>query len=161
MALHQQILAGTIRPPELTILPRQALPVARTPFVGRVTEVAQICAYLRTPDCRLLTLVGPGGMGKSRLALQAAHLLAPEFRTGSVFVPLAAVDTPEDLLATMASTMGFIFYGSADKEGQFLRYLAQKLALLVLDNFEQLLGGAGLVSRLLSAAPGVKCLATS
>jgi len=154
------------------------LPSPATPFVGREAELAQIEALLQDPGCRLISLVGLGGSGKTRLAIQAAAQRAdprdPQaFPHGVYFVGLAAVSTPEGVVATIADALGMPFdvrSGSSlalqAAQAQLLRYLAGKGVLLVLDNCEHLLaeggtGFAGLVSDLLAAAPGVKLIATS
>jgi predicted ATPase/DNA-binding SARP family transcriptional activator len=148
-------------------LPRHNLPAQLTPFVGRKTDLVQLAARLRDPTCRLLTIVGPGGMGKTRLALQTAQqVLASEaspaaFADGIFFVALAGVGSPDLLVSTMATTLNFTFYGNGDPKSQLLEHLRSKSLLLVLDNFEHLLDGAELVTELLAAAPGVKVLATS
>jgi predicted ATPase len=145
------------------------LPPQTTPFVGRETELARIANYLETPDCRLLTLVGLGGVGKTRLALQAAAANLALFQDGVFFVSLTAVDSPEALVAHLAGALNFSPGGPLDPKAQLLNYLRSKEVLLALDNFEQLLsvpaggkqGGADWVIEILRAAPRVKVLTTS
>ncbi|MCL4863265.1 MAG: hypothetical protein KJZ93_27925, partial [Caldilineaceae bacterium] len=153
----------------------------------RQTDLAQIAARLADPACRLLTIVGPGGMGKTRLALQAAQGtlefgfeildaaapgdnpkseiapkgLPPKFADGVFFVALAGVGSPDLLVSTIAAALDFTFYGSGEPKSQLLDYLKARSPLVVLDNCEHLLAGIELVSDLLAAAPGVKVLATS
>lgn len=162
------------------------LPVAITPFLGRERELVEIATRLQDPACRLLTLVGPGGTGKTRLALAAAQQLLdasfwlldtrqspgiPElkaksqnlyFPDGVFFVPLADVLTVDRLATTIASVLHFtLFRRDEEPLQQLTHYLADKRLLLVLDNFEHLLPGAELVKTLLTEAPGIKVLTTS
>ncbi len=156
--------------------PRRAivnLPTPVTKFVGREREMAEVKARLHNPGCRLLTLTGPGGIGKSRLALQAALNLAGElaahgnssagaaFSDGVFFVPLAGVSSSEFLVSAIAEALRFSFYGGDDVRVQLLAHLRDQNVLLVLDNFEHLLDGASLLADVLSGAPGVKFLVTS
>jgi predicted ATPase/DNA-binding SARP family transcriptional activator len=132
---------------------RSNLPMQPTPLVGRKREVAEILVLLR--EKRLLTLAGPGGVGKTRLAQQAASELAEEFRDGVWFVSLAALRDPKLVLPTVAQTLNV-------SESQTLEhYLREKQLLLVLDNFEQLLEAAPELAELLGQAPNLKLLVTS
>jgi len=148
---------------------RHNLPAQPTPLVGRADELAQIDRLLSDPACRLLTLVGPGGVGKTRMALQAAANRAAAFLEGVRFVPLTSLAAPEWIVPALAEAMPFSFYGREDPQTQLLSYLREKEMLLVLDNFEHLLpptnggdkGGAALAAEILTAAPGVKMLVTS
>ncbi|MBC8076015.1 MAG: tetratricopeptide repeat protein, partial [Chloroflexales bacterium] len=141
------------------------LPVQPTPFIGRERELADIAACLGDPDCRLLTLVGPGGSGKTRLALEAAAAQREHFGQGVYFVSLASVAAADMLRATLASEIGVAFYdrqeGAAEVTAQLLTALHNRRALLVLDNFEHLVGEAGLLADILAYAPQVKLLVTS
>jgi predicted ATPase/DNA-binding SARP family transcriptional activator len=143
--------------------PTHNLPAQPTPLVGREEELAQIARLLADPACRLLTLVGPGGIGKTRVALQAAADKARDgaFLEGVTFVPLAPVSGAEFLVSTIADTFPFSFYGGGDPKAQLLNYLREKEMLLVLDSFEHLLDGVGLLAEILANAPGVKLLVTS
>ncbi|MCC6169112.1 MAG: AAA family ATPase [Caldilineaceae bacterium] len=150
------------------------LPTQTTPFVGRRQELAELLRRLHTPDCRLLTIVGPGGMGKTRLAIEAAQTLLkereleatqdtgqPQFKNGVYFVPLQPVNAPSRIVPAIAEALGLQFYGNEPPQRQLLNFLHGKESLLVLDNFEHLLDGAGLIADILAAAPGVKLLVTS
>jgi predicted ATPase/DNA-binding SARP family transcriptional activator len=137
------------------------LPPQPTPFIGREQELSEIESLLSDPSCRLLTLVGPGGIGKTRLALEAASQQLGDYSNGVWFVPFVGVSSPEHIVPTLADSLKFSFYGPADPKVQILNYLKEKKMLLVLDNFEHLLNGAGLVSEILGTAPEVKCLVTS
>ncbi|MBN2378796.1 tetratricopeptide repeat protein [candidate division WOR-3 bacterium] len=137
------------------------LPVQSTPFVGREPEIEEISKLLETPSCRLLTLLGQGGVGKTRLALQCSAMRIEEYLHGVYFVPLAPVSSPQLIAQTIADSLNINFYSSDDPEVQLLSYLKDKRMLLVTDNFEHLTDGADLLSTILSEAPGVRVLATS
>ena len=132
-----------------------------THFVGREDELGLIATRLCDPGCRLLTLVGPGGIGKTRLAVEAATQLHAEFPDGVCFVALAPVGSPSVLASTIAEALSAPLYGAADPGAQLLTFLAGKRMLVVLDNFEHLLQGARLLATLLDGAPGLKLLVTS
>jgi tetratricopeptide (TPR) repeat protein len=149
-------------------LPQHNLPAPLTPFVGRHEEVAKIGELMSEPTCRLLALVGPGGIGKTRLAVQAASLMREthrdSFRDGVFFVPLAPLSGSDSILAALAQAIGFSFYqGKESPEQQLHQYLHQKRILLVLDNFEHLIDGESLrlLTEILAAAPGVRMMITS
>ena len=144
------------------------LPVQSTPFVGRLRELTEVAERLSDPACRLLTLVGPGGIGKTRLALQGAEDQRTNYRHGVFLVNLAPLTSPESILPTIADAVGFSFYRSEDPDRsgpsprqQLLDHLREKQMLLVLDNFEHLLQSADLAADILAIAPRVKLLATS
>ena len=136
------------------------LPVPVTPFVGRERETADVQALLAEPEKRLLTLVAPGGMGKTRMALAAATAVADSFAHGVVFVSLVSATTAEHFLVALADSLHFQLGGQEPKKSLF-QYLHHQQLLLILDNFEQLLAEAGLVTDLLQAAPQVQVLVTS
>jgi predicted ATPase len=147
--------------PAATGVPRQQLPVRGTSFVGRDAELAQIATQLGKPECALLTLTGPGGVGKTRLALRAAHDLAQHYPDGVYFVPLVTLDDAGLLVPSIATEIGLGLQGGEDPFVQLVRHLGDKAALLVLDNYEHLLEGATLVSQLLGACPNLNLLVTS
>jgi predicted ATPase len=137
------------------------LPYSGTPIIGREAELAKLSELLRDPVCRLLTLVGPGGIGKTRLAIEAACNEWEHFRDGVYFASLAAISSPEFMVPTIAQAIGFSFSGPADLQKQLINHLKDKEALLLLDNLEHLLDGMDLVASLLANAPDLKTLATS
>jgi transcriptional regulator with XRE-family HTH domain len=109
------------------------------PFLGRERELVAIAQLLQNPDCHLLTLVGAGGIGKTRLALEVASKHHGTFADGVHFVPLAPVSASEFIVPTIADAIGFAFFGPVEPQTQLLNYLREKQALLVLDNLEHLL----------------------
>jgi len=140
---------------------RNNLPLQPTPLVGREKEVSEVCDLLRAEETRLLTLTGPGGIGKTRLALQAAADLLDEFPDGAFFVPLATLTEAELLLPAVAEMVGVKETGEQPLDEGIKDYLSERRLLLVLDNLEQVLGAAPAVTELLAVAPGLKVLATS
>ena len=118
---------------------RHNLPAQPTPFVGREEELAEIVRLLDNPDCRLLTVLGPGGIGKTRLALQVAVSRTEAFLEGVYFVPLAGVGSADFVPSAIADALQFSFSGPQDPRVQLLNYLHGKEVLLILDSFEHLL----------------------
>ncbi len=151
-ALYERIRASTRR---------SNLPPAATPFVGRAEELAQIARLLADPTCRLTTLTGAGGSGKTRLALESAARAADAFLNGVCFVPLAAVSSLEFVPSTIAEALGLALSGKADPRDQLVSHLRDKDLLLVLDNLEHLPGADELLGRIALACPEVRLLATS
>lgn len=137
------------------------LPTPTTLFIGREAELATLVRLLRDPQCRLLTLTGPGGIGKTRLALEVASTQNKLFPDGACFVPLASLTSAQFIVPAIADAFEFTFSGTVEPHQQLLNYLREKRLLLVLDNFEHLLPDVGLLVELLKYAPGVKLLVTS
>jgi predicted ATPase/class 3 adenylate cyclase len=140
---------------------RHNLPAQATPLIGREAEVVAVCSLLRQPATRLLTLTGPGGIGKTRLALQAAAELLDGFRDGITFVPLAPIRDPELVLAAIAQALAVTEGGGQSLDERVRASLRQRQLLLVLDNFEHVAAAAALVRELLATAPEIKILITS
>lgn len=141
--------------------PTWNLPAPATPLIGREAELATLAQLLSDPGCRLLTLVGPGGIGKTRLALEVACFQWERFSDGVFFASLASVTSAEHLVPAIAQAVGFNFSGPADSRTQLMRFLSRKQALLLLDNLEHLLEAVDVLVELLARAPGVKLLVTS
>jgi predicted ATPase/WD40 repeat protein/DNA-binding SARP family transcriptional activator len=160
--------------------PLAHLPAPLTPLVGRQAEIDELLARLQEPEVRLLTLIGAGGMGKTRLALAVgqasakfgmrngalsapstpnSELRTPHYQDGVFFISLAPLTTPDALAPTLAMALGVTVAG--DPQQAVLHFLRPKRMLLILDNFEHLLPGASLVAELLQQAPGVQILVTS
>lgn len=139
---------------------RHLLPQTLTPFVGRREEIADLKRLLATQGCRLLTVVGAGGIGKTRLAIEAARRWQ-EAGGDAAFVDLQPVQTTDLLIPAIAENLGLTQSGQEEPKRQLLHFLATRELLLVLDNFEHLTGGATLLSEVLQEAPGVKILVTS
>jgi predicted ATPase/DNA-binding SARP family transcriptional activator len=135
------------------------LPVPPTSLVGRRLEVAAVIGLLRGEDARLLTLTGPGGTGKTRLALAVATELGPALADGAAFVDLAALDDASLLAPTIAHALEIAEGSSA--EDALVEHLHDRRLLLVLDNVEQLVPDVALIGRLVAAAPRLLVLATS
>jgi predicted ATPase/tetratricopeptide (TPR) repeat protein len=147
--------------PAMAQQPRSKLPITSKSFVGRERELAQIAERLADPVVRLITIVGLGGMGKSRLAVEAGVRMLDHFVDGVWFVALASVTSAGLIPATIAAVLEMPSQGAIDLEAHILRYLGDKRLLLILDNLEQLLDGVHIIERILEGAPGVKVLATS
>ncbi|TME35540.1 MAG: helix-turn-helix domain-containing protein [Chloroflexi bacterium] len=141
-------------------LPTHALPIPPTPLLGRADEVARILSASREPGLRLITLTGPGGIGKTRLALAVAGIEQTSFPDGVFFVPLGEVRDSELVAPAIAKALGVAEIG-AGIPVLIERWLAGRQAMIVLDTFEQLLPAALLVSSMIVHAPGSKFLVTS
>jgi predicted ATPase/DNA-binding CsgD family transcriptional regulator len=141
--------------------PMWKVPTALTPLLGREHEVTTLCDLLVRPDLRLLTLVGPGGIGKTRLAMQVAAELRAHFADGVCFVSLAPLSDPELILPTIAQELGCRGLAEIPVGEQVKRYLQDKAFLLILDNFEHLIAAASLVEEILQVCQSVTILVTS
>jgi predicted ATPase/DNA-binding SARP family transcriptional activator len=160
--LYEQIRDGAEMPgPTPAPVVPHNLPAPLTPFVGRQAELAQLADRLQDPTCRLVTLVGPGGIGKTRLALEAARAQLEHFPHGVFQVRLVGLGSVEAIVPAIAQVLGFTFHRGTEPRQQLVDYLRARTVLLLLDNFEHLLEGAGLVVDILRAAPGVTAVITS
>lgn len=175
-ALYYQILDDAISPvvrsvPALPLTTVTGIPhnlaAPLSPIVGREDDLVRILSHLQNPACRLLTLVGIGGTGKTRLALEAALRISttaaaqPLFADGIFWVSLEHVETDSLLLSAMAQAVQYVFQGVVEPVKQLLEFLRHRRLLLVLDNVEQLTSQSALILQLLQAAPGLKLLVTS
>lgn len=133
-----------------------------TPFIGREVEQTQLFKLLvEDPHYRLVSVVGPGGAGKTRLALEAASAVQEAFPDGVYLIPLASLASAKSIPASIAEELNFRFHAAAEQEQQLFDYLHKKKLLLVMDNFEHVLSGVSFVTKLLQAVPQVKVLVTS
>ncbi len=151
--------------PSAAHAPRHNLPAQTSPFVGRQAELAELARLLADSEVRLVTVVGLGGMGKTRLALEAGAAALERFADGIFFVSLAPLQSPAAVIPAVAQALGFTFYAGGEARRQLLDFLRQKDVLLILDSCEHLLdgdgGAGGLVEEILLSAAKMKVLATS
>jgi predicted ATPase len=160
--LYQLVAPGldaALPPPRTLDATPNNLPVQLTSFLGREREINEVIGRLE--GARLLTLIGPGGTGKTRLSLQAAARLVDRFKDGVYFVPLAPIADPALVPATIAQFLALPERGGADPMQSLLAHLADREMLLVVDNFEQVLPAAHVIGELLRGAPRLKALVTS
>jgi predicted ATPase/transcriptional regulator with XRE-family HTH domain len=155
-------------PPLSTLAPAPAprhqhshLPVSPTPLIGREHELNIIPKQLLEPACRLLTLTGPGGIGKTRLSIEVGRTLEPHFADGVHFISLAGVGSPESIPPAIADILGIGFSGPADIKVQLTSFLHDKETLLIFDNMEHLLDGRNLLGEILQGTHYAKILVTS
>jgi predicted ATPase len=137
------------------------LPAELTPLLGRTRETDQVRELLDAPANRLVTLIGPGGVGKTRLALHVASTLFDDFAEDVAYVALASIHDPNQALAAIAQSFGLFSDAQDSPEDQLADLLHDRQLLLVLDNFEQILGAAPSLTNVLIRCPGVTALVTS
>jgi predicted ATPase/DNA-binding SARP family transcriptional activator len=161
MLVHPSLPAREFPPLQTLSNYRQNLPTYSTAFIDREEEQAELTNLLLNENCRLLTLIGPGGVGKTRLALHVAAQQINNFKDGVYFVSLAVPKAPNLIPSVLAETFKYNFFEQKDPLTMIIDYLREKNMLLVMDNFEHLLEGAILFTKLLESAPGLKIIVTS
>ncbi len=154
-------LVERIRKGEQLELQTPQLPLQLTPFVGREAELKKISELLLDDHCRLISLLGMGGMGKTRLSLEAARQQLKQFKDGVFFVPLASISSSSGVVAAIADSLGFKVYEQAKLAKQLLDFLRHKHVLLVLDNVEQVLAAGLWLKQLLESSSQLKLLLSS
>jgi predicted ATPase/DNA-binding SARP family transcriptional activator len=142
-------------------VPAPPPPVPDPEFVGRTAELRRIRELMSGSECRLLTLVGPGGVGKTRLAGRVQRELADVLPDGCVFVGLEGAQTPADLVSRLASELGVHQASRRDLVDDIEAFLRERTMLVILDNFEEVVAHASVVERLLAGAPGLRVIVTS
>ncbi len=167
-AARGELRSDRLGSPALALIPEHErsapplnLPQPVAPLIGRESELAALGQLLRDPRCRLLTVVGPGGVGKTRLAIETASLSGTCFADGVFFIALAPLSGPQFIVTAIADGLGLMVLSSADPVAQLLSYLRDRSLLLLLDSAEHLSTGLDFISELLQSAPGVKLLVTS
>ncbi len=167
-ALYERIRSGALpglpEPPgpEARAVPQHNLPALATAFIGREAELAQLHAMLSQDDCRLVTLVGPGGVGKSRLALELGRqcFTAPWACDGVLYVSLAGIESGEFFSTELLNALGVALSGEDPKQA-LLQHLRDRRLLFILDNFEQLVASGVLLTEIIHAGPHVRLIVTS
>jgi predicted ATPase/DNA-binding CsgD family transcriptional regulator len=160
-AVHYAHAHGLLRRATTRSAPASSLPSPVIPFVGREREIAELERLLRDPHQRLITLLGPGGIGKTALAVEVARRQAGRFADGVYFVPLAPLTSCDDLVAAIAKALDIQFRQQEEPGLQLLDYLRTKSLCLVLDNFEHVRASVGFVTEMLHTAPRLRLLVTS
>lgn len=157
--LYLQIREGVLSEPTRTA--SNNLPQTSTRFIGRESEMEQLHDLLSDESCRLLNIVGPGGMGKTRLALQLGSELLGQYPDGVFWVELASISRVDDLVYAIGKAFKFTFAGGKSPEEQLFNYVKEKKMLLILDNFEHLIEGSSLLNELLNKGSQLNLLITS
>lgn len=147
-----------LQPPQTFSKP---IPIPLTPLVGREAELASLHQLVNDSQCRLITLTGPGGVGKTRLVIEFAIHHNKEHKHHAVFISFASISSTSLIVQAIADALEFTFQGSVDPKRQLINHLRENNLLLILDNFEHLLDGVNLLVEIIQFAPKVKILCTS
>ncbi|MDW7755074.1 MAG: BTAD domain-containing putative transcriptional regulator, partial [Brevefilum sp.] len=161
--IYEKILQGDILE-KGTLLRKIKLPTPTTSFIGREQEIQQLSALIRKPTCRLITIIGQGGIGKTRLSIEAARKCARYFFDGVFFVPVEACPSIDHLILAMAKSLELtidVVINAAGAKTQVLEYLYKRSCLLILDSFEHLVNSVEFLVELLNNAPKVKLIVNS
>ena len=162
LARERGLLDGeSISPAGVSPIPRHNLPAQVTTFIGRESQIRDIAALIRDRSVRLVTLTGPGGVGKTRLALEVASGLSPEFSDGIHLVNLAPIRQPDRVAGTIVASFNLDIPAEMSASKTLIKYLHGQRILLLIDNYEQVLEAAPLLVDLLSGAADLKLLVTS
>lgn len=162
--LYERILSGPVLGPRSSTAGRRAFMPQKSPLVGRQEELADLLSRITSENCRLATVLGPGGVGKSRLALEALRKASDHFRDGTFFCPLGSVQSEEFLIPALAQTLNCYIDGLVsvlDPKSQLLDFLSTRRILLALDGFEHLIACSDLVADMLTRAPDLTLLITT
>ena len=157
-ALHESLGAAVPSPIVSTTGPAAKLDPG---FIGRTVELRRIASLLAQDDCRLVCVIGPGGVGKTRFAQHALQEVGSSFPDGAVFVPLEDISSSNELGGRLARELGVSLTGKGEPLNQVIEFLCDRHMLLVLDNFEHLAADAPILQRLMQAAPRLKVIVTS
>lgn len=149
--------AGKLHP----VIDTSSLPAQPTPFVGREAEIKEIGLMLENPQCRLLSLCGTGGIGKTRLAVEVASRFVPYYRDGIYFVSLSSVSAPQYFAPAVARILQIRSSPGVDPQDQLFAHLRGKEMLLILDYYDHLIDDVEILTEILRAAPGIKLVITS
>jgi len=162
--IKRVIVQGNVEDLPEQIIPKNNLPFIKTNFIGRENETEQSIELLKNENCRLLTLKGPGGVGKTRLALNIARKILGTFADGVFFISLEKVPSPDFLIPAIAEVIEFSFDQITlqwEARDQLINFLSDRSTLLILDGYEHLMGGSPFLSELLQRTAHVKLLVTS
>jgi DNA-binding SARP family transcriptional activator len=162
--IQEVIFGGDLESIINNLTPSHDLPSSTTSFIGRVAEIDAISKLITNPDCRLISIIGPGGMGKTRLAIEAVRSTLLEFPDGSFFVPMDTVTNEDGIIPTLAEALQFrlgTIVSEIDPDLQLFDYLKHRRLALILDGFEHLTESGHLLHKLLVNAPGLKLVITS